>query len=115
MITYRIPSAKVKFGYIEVTVNDLSELPEPEALAQHYADYMVRYAQAETGEVAAQQKVLDDKAALELLNSELGVTKLSEEEAAKPWNQETETEKKPWESGEKQPEAAASNDSDWDF
>lgn len=116
--TWRIPSKKVPYGYLEFTVAEGEALPDPEALANQYADYITRYQKAEVvafeqgpkPQVATVTSIVTEDEAAELIKRELGGVELSEEEAAKPWNQEQAEDEKAWESDE-----VTASGSDWDF
>lgn len=118
-ITYRIPSKKVPYGYIEFrwerTDSDAS-LPNPVELAEEYADYIRKYQSAEVaafeGAPKSAPKQVDksvDEAA-KMLSDGLGATEIDESEPVKPWDKssdetESTTESKPWDTVS----------SDWDF
>lgn len=119
-ITYRIPSKKVPYGFIEFkwerTDNDAS-LPDPVELAVEYADYIKAYQAAEVAafEKRATLQAHDkpDKSveeAAKMLSDGLGATEIDESEPVKPWDKssdetESTTESKPWDTVS----------SDWDF
>ncbi len=117
-ITYRIPSKKVPYGYLEFTAEADEQLPDPEVLANGYAQYILAYQKAEVQafesgpkpKVQTVAEITEDEA-VELIKRELGGVELSPEEAAKPWNQEPEAEEeKPWES-----DPVTATGDDWDF
>lgn len=116
-LTYRIPSKKVPYGYLEFTCKEGEALPDPVEMANQYADYISRYQKAEVEAfergpkpvVASVSSITEDEAA-DLIKRELGGVELSPEEAAKPWNQEQAEDEKAWESD---PVTASSDD--WDF
>lgn len=115
-ITYRIPSKKVPYGYLEFAVSEGESLPDPVILAEDYAQYIKDYQTAEVqafenpslGQIQradARSKVQDeDKAvdeAAKMLSDGLGGAEEIEEGApVKPWDKtsdETETTtEKPW-------------------
>lgn len=116
-VTYRIPSKKVPYGYIEFTWKREAGtgMPDPVEMAVEYADYIKAY---QTAEVAAFEKRATlqahdkpDKAvdeAAKMLSDGLGATEIDESEPVKPWDKsadESTTESKPWET----------NAGDWDF
>lgn len=110
-ITYRIPSKKVPYGYVEI-VDSNAAMPQPDELAQWYANYIKMY---QAAEVAAFERPAPVKAedrsveeATKMLDEGLGVTEIDESEPVKPWDKsadESTTESKPWET----------NAGDWDF
>jgi hypothetical protein len=123
-ITYRIPSRKVPYGYLEFTVSEGESLPDPVTLAEDYAQYIKDYQTAEvqafehpsTGQLQradSWSKKAEDKAvdeAAKMLSDGLGATEIDESEPAKPWDKssdetESTTESKPWDT----------NAGDWDF
>lgn len=118
-ITYRIPSKKVPYGYLEFTCKDGEPLPNPEDLALGYVDYIRRYQAQEVAafEAAPTKPVrlgpVDDSSveeATKMLNDGLGgVEEIEENAPVKPWDKtsdETEsTTEKPWDL----------DDSDWDM
>lgn len=121
-VTFRIPSKKVQYGYLEVEDDQSwAVMPSPLELAEHYAQFILDYQAAEKmafeNPTASQIKKADANddinAAAQVIKDELGATELSPEEAAKPWNKTEEpTSSKPW----SEPTAApAVADSDWDF
>jgi len=114
-ITYRIPSKKVPYGYIEFTDStEMAGLPDPVALAEWYAQFIKEYQAAEVAAFeAAPRKAkpavvvpdsADDSAideAAKMLSDGLGgATEIDENTPAKPWDKtsdETEsTNEKPW-------------------
>lgn len=118
-ITYRIPSKKVPYGYLEFTMKEGDTLPDPVELADSYASYILSYQTAEVvafenpGHLKVKAKPSPEKetaAAINDLNEGLGgVTEIDEDEPVAPWNkgsEDKETEAKPWDAG---------NDSDWTF
>lgn len=122
-ITYRIPSKKVPYGYIEFTWKREAGtgMPDPAEMAAEYAEYIKAYQAAEVAafEAAPKKPVkiapVDDSSveeATKMLNDGLGgVEEISEDAPVKPWDKtsdETATateEKKPWNL----------DDSDWDM
>lgn len=122
-ITYRIPSKKVPYGYLEFSVSEGESLPDPVRLAEDYAQYIKDYQTAEVqafenpsaGQIQranSWSKQAEDKAvdeAAKMLSDGLGgAEEIDEDAPVKPWNKtsdETETEEKPWEADE----------ADWDF
>lgn len=109
-ITYRIPSKKVPYGYLEFTAEP-GNLPDPEVLANEYAAYIKRYQAAEVAafEAAPTKPVklgpVDDSSvdeAAKMLDDGLGgVTEVDEHSPAAPWDKtsdetETATNDKPW-------------------
>lgn len=123
-ITYRIPSKKVPYGYIEFTWKRETGtgMPDPSEMAEEYAAYIRSYQAAEVAAferppVVATPPLQEqaDKAvedAVKILDDGLdGVTEVSENAKPAPWDKtsdETETEstnEKPWDL----------DDSDWDM
>jgi hypothetical protein len=117
-ITYRIPSKKVPYGYIEFTWKRESGtgMPDPDEMAAEYADYIKRYQAAEIKAFETPPKAapkVEDKSveeATKILDEGLdGVTEVNESDPPAPWDKtsdETEsTEEKPWDL----------DDSDWDM
>lgn len=119
-ITYRIPSKKVPYGYIEFTwERDGSYgLPSPDELASEYADYIREYQSAEVAafETApikpkpqAKPNTSVEEAAKMLSDGLGGAEEIDEDAPVKPWDKtsdETEsTTEKPWDL----------DDSDWDM
>lgn len=119
-ITYRIPSKKVPYGYVEIKApTTLAGFPDPTELAEWYANYIREYQAAEVkafeapptqakSPQAAKDTSVED--AIKILDEGLdGVEEIDENAPVKPWDKasdETETEeKKPWQTDE----------SDWDF
>lgn len=119
-ITYRIPS-KVPYGYAEVTFNEGEIPPDPLALAEEYANYVLAYKGAEEKALTAPNskpikakppvtrsisEIMSDedvdtekeaaalKAAEDLIIKNLGGVKVDEETA--PWDNPPETEPKEW-------------------
>jgi hypothetical protein len=122
LITYRIPSKKVPYGYIEFQWERASGtgMPDPAELAEEYAQYIKDYQAAEVQafenpairQIKRADKVDEDiNSAAEVIKDTLGATEIGEHEPVAPWDNkpdETEsTESKPW----KKPTAS----SDWDF
>lgn len=121
-ITYRIPSKKVPYGYLEFKAEvdvPVNGLPDAVALADSYAEFILSYQAAEVvafenpGHLKVKAKPSPEKetaAAINDLNEGLGgVTEIDEDEPVAPWNkgsEDKETETKPWDAG---------NDSDWTF
>lgn len=118
-VTYRIPSKKVPYGYVEI-VDDapINGMPDPTDLAQWYAQYIREYQAAEVAAFEAAPskpvtKVKDTSVedATKILSEGLGgVEEVDENAPAKPWDKssdeiEENTEKKPWDV----------SDDDWDF
>lgn len=123
-VTYRIPSKKVPYGFLEFTTSEGEDLPDPATLAEDYAQYVRDYQSAEVqafeNPTADQLKRADarskakqeDKSveeATKMLDEGLGgVEEIDENAPAKPWDKTSDTateEKKPW----------AAEDGDWDF
>jgi hypothetical protein len=118
-ITYRIPSKKVPYGYIEFTWKRESGtgMPDPAEMAAEYAQYIKDYQAAEVAAFEAaptkpKVKVEDTSVeeATKILDEGLdGVTEVNESDPPAPWDKssdETEsTEEKPWDL----------DDSDWDM
>lgn len=114
-VTYRIPSKKVPYGYIEIEDDQsYAVMPGAEELAQDYAAYILKYQGAEVAAfekprtVAAKAKPEEDinDTAAEEIKSQLGATEIDGDDPSAPWNEdETATKSKP----------AESSDSDWDF
>lgn len=112
-VTYRIPSKKVPYGYLEFTVSEGDSLPDPVTLAEDYAQYIKDYQTAEVqafenpsaGQIQRADARSKDKSveeATKMLNDGLGgVEEIDEDAPTKPWDKssdETESneEKKPW-------------------
>jgi hypothetical protein len=116
-ITYRIPSKKVPYGYVEM-VDENAAMPQPDELAEFYAKFIIEYQKAEVRAFEAPAKPKADpnddiNVAAQTIKDGLGATELSPEEAAKPWTKTDQpTTKKDWE--EPAP-AVAEDDSIWDF
>lgn len=122
-VTYRIPSKKVPYGYLEFTCGPDDQLPDPQVLANGYAEYIRAYQAAEVAAferppvVVIDTKKQEDKAiedATKLLDEGLdGVTEIDESTPATsaPWDKTSDTEATSTE--ENKPWNAA--DSDWDF
>ena len=112
-VTYRIPSKKVPYGYIEIEDDQsYAVMPDAEVLAQDYAAYILKYQGAEVAafeqppKAAPKAKPDPVDAAADLMKEALGATEVDGDDPAAPWNEdETPTESKP----------ADSNESDWDF
>lgn len=113
-ITYRIPSKKVPYGYIEFTWKRESGtgMPDPVEMAAEYAQYIKDYQAAEVAafeqppKAAPKAKPDPVDAAADLMKEALGATEVDGNDPAAPWNEdETPTTSKP----------ADSNESDWDF
>lgn len=115
-VTYRIPSKKVPYGYLEFTTSDGETPPDPEQMAAEYADYIKRYQAAEVAAFEAAPKSppkVEDKSvdeATKMLSDGLGgAEEIDENAPVKPWDKtsdETEsTTEKPWDL----------DDSDWDM
>ncbi|AWN05142.1 hypothetical protein SEA_VORVOLAKOS_62 [Streptomyces phage Vorvolakos] len=119
-ITYRIPSKKVPYGYLEFTCGPDDQLPDPQVLANGYAEYIRAYQAAEVAAferppvvvVAPVQKQAEKAVedAVKILDEGLdGVTEVNENDPPAPWDKtsdETEaTNEKPWDL----------DDSDWDI
>ncbi|UJQ86900.1 hypothetical protein SEA_TREAT_65 [Streptomyces phage Treat] len=116
-VTYRIPSKKVPYGYLEFTTSEGESLPDPVTLAEDYAQYVKDYQSAEVqafenptaGQLKRADKSIEE--ATKILDEGLGgVEEIDEDAPVKPWNK-TETaatateEKKPW----------TAEAGDWDF
>lgn len=108
-ITYRIPSKKVPYGYIEFTWKREAGtgMPDPAEMAAEYAQYIKAYQAAEVAAFEAAPKSppkVEDKSveeATKMLDEGLGgVKEIDEDAPAKPWDKtsdETEsTTEKPW-------------------
>lgn len=125
-ITYRIPSKKVPYGYLEFTVSEGESLPDPVTLAEDYAQYIKDYQAAEVqafenpsaGQIQranAWSKGKDedkavDEAAKMLSDGLGGAEEIDEDAPVKPWDKTsdetaTATNEKPWDL----------DDSDWDM
>lgn len=117
-VTYRIPSKKVPYGYIEFTwerTDGDASLPNPDELAQEYSQYIKEYQAAEVAAFEAAPKAApkqEDKSieeATKILDEGLGgVEEIDESAPVKPWDKASDTateEKKPW----------TASDGDWDF
>ena len=115
VITVRIPSKKVPYGFLEFQQE--VESVEPQALADMYVQLIKEYQAAEVAafeaahtkpKVKVEDTSIED--AVKMLNDGLdGVEEIDEDAPVKPWDKtsdETTTETKPWE---------AASDSDWDF
>ena len=110
-VIFRVPSKKVQYGYMEVKIDVPSvesTFPDPSELGAMYTEYVSRFVDAEINGIQKVQKELNDAEAAQLLKDTLGATEIPEDEAAKPWNKDTKTESKPWES-------SPSSDDDWDL
>lgn len=119
-VTYRIPSKKVQYGYVEITGDPgdfgIEDTADAHAIAQAYVDYMIAFARSEAGSVEAASKqeappkdpVTPDEVE-QLLHDELGAQKIGTKQSKKPWEKDaTAATEKPWES---KPASA----SDWDI
>lgn len=117
-VTYRIPSRKVPYGYIEFTWKRETGtgMPDPEEMAQEYAEYIKSYQAAEVAafeaapKAAPKQKDTAVEDAIKVLDEGLdGVTEVNENDPPAPWDKtsdETESNNdKPWDL----------DDSDWDM
>ncbi|ATW69419.1 hypothetical protein SEA_OLICIOUS_65 [Streptomyces phage Olicious] len=118
-VTYRIPSKKVPYGFIEVSWKQAGEdMPDPATMAEGYAQFIKTYQAAEVAAFEAAPvkpaaKVPDTSVedAVKILDEGLGgVEEIDEDAPVKPWNKTepaaTATEeKKPW----------AAEPGDWDF
>jgi len=115
-VTYRIPSKKVQYGYLEFTREVEDETPEGLALA--YADFILRYNVAERnafetwtpGKKPEPEEDINDvalDAAADTIKDSLGATEINESDPVAPWDKPTEetTTKKDWDV----------SDGDWDF
>jgi len=122
-ITYRIPSKKVPYGFVEM-VDENATMPQPDELARWYANFISEYQAAEVAAFEQSTKVAKPKAkpapeddindvASDLIKDGLGATELSPEEAAAPWTKTGQpTTSKAWED----PTSAPAEDGpDWDF
>lgn len=120
-VTFRIPSKKVQYGYVEITGDPgdfgITETADAHGIAQTYIDYMTAFTRSEIGAVTAASKQeappKDPETSDEveqLLHDELGAQKIGEKKNPKPWEAKAEepAAKKPWEV--QQPAA-----SDWDI
>lgn len=116
--TYRIPSKKVPYGYLEFTVSEGDGLPDPVKLAEEYAEYIKAYQAAEVQAfekpaTKAKPKQTEDindevmKSAVDEIKSQLGATEVDGDDPDAPWNQNGD---KSNESPKPEPD-----DSDWDF
>lgn len=115
-ITYRIPSKKVPYGYIEIEHDQgFAVMPDPSVLAEEYANYIQAYQAAEIAAFESAPKVkakahtnedINDVAAQEI-KSQLGATEVDGDDPDAPWNK----------NGEETTasETASSNEDDWDF
>lgn len=141
-VTYRIPSRKVQYGYLEFTVDEGQALPDPVELAEQYVQYIKDYQAAEVqafeNPAARQIKKADatediNEVAAAEIKSQLGATIVSEANSlasassaktnvatdvtngAPPWAKAA-TESKEWEEPQTAaPKAAPTDSSDWDF
>lgn len=128
-VTYRIPSRKVPYGFIEFQWERASGtgMPDPNEMAEEYAQYIKDYQAAEVqafeNPTARQIQKADAKAkaiaedksveeATKMLDEGLGVTEIDEDAPlAAPWDKTSDTEatsteeSKPWNV----------SDGDWDF
>ena len=114
-VTYRVPSKKVQYGYLEFTKEDAGD--SPEVLAEAYADFILRYQKAEKEAFetwtpatnSAPEADINDEVlntAADTIKDSLGATEITEDA---PWDKPTTetTNEKPW--------AASTSDDDWDF
>lgn len=117
-ITYRIPSKKVPYGFVEFEWERASGtgMPDPAEMAQEYAQYIKDYQAAEVqafeGAPRSAPKPEDKSVeeAVKILDEGLGVTEIEESTPVAPWDKsDTEAtsteESKPWNV----------SDGDWDF
>jgi hypothetical protein len=114
-ITYRIPSKKVPYGYIEIDWERASGtgMPDPAELAEEYAQFILDYQAAEVQafenpaikQIKKADKTVDD--AQKILNEGLGgVTEVDGDDPAAPWNDTSDN---------NETEKTQSSDDDWDF
>ena len=97
-VTFRLPSKKVNYGYVEIT-GEAQELgignpADAHAVAQAYVNYMVDFVRSEIGTVEAASKQApapkDPETPEEvetLLHDELGARKIATKKNTKPWEQ----------------------------
>lgn len=118
-IVFRLPSKAVQYGYVEVkgTPEELGipSLAEADAVGVAYATYVAKFLMGEVEgakvdvapprtirEIMSNEDVDTVAEAQVILDKELGgVTEVSEEGEAKPWNKKPEAKKKPWEQAAK--------------
>ncbi len=119
-ITYRIPSKKVPYGYIEFTWKRESGtgMPDPLEMAEEYAQYIKDYQSAEVQafenpRVQQIKKADDVDEARKILEEGLDTTttEVDGDDPAAPWNQTSDTN----ESSEEMETSSSSDDDDWDF
>lgn len=129
-IIFRIPSNKVRYGYVEVkgthTEMGVSSPVDPEAVAKQYIWYMKQFAAAEEAAFAGKVEgpslaavlslspsALSEDEITDLVSKELHASVISSEPNAKPWSDDTNivSSPKPWEAAAK----AAPVEDDWDF
>lgn len=120
-VTYRIPSRKVQYGYLEFTVDEGQALPDPVELAEQYVQYIKDYQAAEIqafeNPAVRQIKKADttediNEVAANEIKSQLGATDVTN--GAPPWAKAA-TESKEWEEPQTAAPKAVASDSDWDF
>jgi hypothetical protein len=126
-VTYRIPSKKVPYGFVEVVWEKADNImPDPAAMAGDYAQYIKDYQGAEVAAFEAApvkakpaKPVVDEvEEAVKMLDEGLGVTEINESDPVSeaPWDKASDTEatsteeKKPWTMSDSSGDA-----SDWDF
>lgn len=118
-VTFRLPSKAVQYGYVEVkgTPDELGieGAPTGDAVGAAYAIYVAKFLMGEIEgakvdvapprtirEIMSDEDVDTVAEAQVILDKELGgVTEVSEEGEAKPWNKKPEAKKKPWEQAAK--------------
>lgn len=121
-VTYRIPSKKVPYGYIEFTWKREAGtgMPDPTELAEEYAQYIKDYQSAEvqafenpTARQLNSKPARDEVAeATRILTEGLGpVSEVDGDDPAAPWNKTSDNTTNP---SEESPSSAV-DDSDWDF
>lgn len=121
-VTFRIPSKKVQYGYVEIKGEPeelgLTGTGDAHALAQAYIDYVTAFARSEVGAVTAASKQEEppkdpeNSAEVEkLLHDELGAVKIGTKKNAKPWESADfiTANTKPWE------QQASAPAVDWDI
>lgn len=113
-VTYRIPSKKVVYGYIEITGDPgdfgITDTADAHGIAQAYTQYVAAFQRSEMGTVAAVSPQAPEPTVDELLRDELGAREISST-TNKPWeNKPAAGNDKPWAS-----KAAPASDDDWDI
>lgn len=118
-VTYRIPSRKVQYGYLEFTVDEGQALPNPVELAEQYVQYIKDYQAAEVqafeNPAIRQIKKADatediNEVAANEIKSQLGATDVT----SAPWANAP-SESKDWEEPKDAAPAAPVDESKWTF